>query len=101
MDGIVEKGWKTRTERGPVEMVFTDGRRLVTETEISSYDDWWETPIGRMNFGRVHIGPVRHFVEYSDGRRGMTIPETLIATEAARMSEKRDKRHWLLKWLLG
>jgi hypothetical protein len=92
MNAALEKGiepplWKTETHRSPVEMVFPDGRRVFMEYDVSSYDDWRDTSIGRINFGKIKISPYRHVVEYPDGRQQPTTPEVQTAIEIARYGE--------------
>lgn len=52
----------TRVERGPIEVVFENGDRMVTETTVTSYDDWRDTVIGPVNFGVVFMRS-RQFIE--------------------------------------
>lgn len=89
---------KTRVETGPCVLVAPDGRSLVSETTITSYDDWWETPIGRMNFGRVHISRPVHYMVYADGRKEPTTPMAFALTA---LEPKKQKRTSLMKWLFG
>lgn len=49
----------TETRRGPMAMVFPDGRRFTTEREVTSVDNWQDTPFGPVNFGYVLLGPTR------------------------------------------
>lgn len=53
---------QTKTWRNPIVLIFEDGSRRVSETTITSYDDWWDTPLGRINFGRAYMH-ARHFIE--------------------------------------
>lgn len=50
----------TEVVRDPVEIVFEDGTRWATEREITRIEDWRVIDgVGRVNFGRVYIGPLR------------------------------------------
>lgn len=76
-----------KTHRGICDIVCADGRRLVSYQEVTSYDDWRETPIGPMNFGRIHMGPWRYVIEHPDGRQQPTTQEAFIAMETMRKPE--------------
>jgi len=47
------------TERGPVSFSFNGTYWTTTERELTRVDDWRETPLGRINFGCVYVGPTR------------------------------------------
>jgi len=48
----------TTTERGLFSMV-NDGTTYHMEHEVTSFDDWRDTPFGLVNFGKVVWGPWR------------------------------------------
>lgn len=86
-----------KTVRAPCEIVFPDGRRFVSFNDITSYDDWRDTPFGPWNFGHVHIGPTRYVIEHPDGTQVPTTPEYMAVTEARReypLSNEAKPRSW-------
>ena len=51
------------TQRDLISLVMPDGEVLATERTITHIDDWRETALGPVNFGRVIIGPSRRVRE--------------------------------------
>ena len=43
--------------RGPCDLVMPSGERYTTEREVHTVDDWCNTAIGPVNFGKVTLGP--------------------------------------------
>lgn len=50
---------RRETWPGALILTFPDGTRFRSERDVIRVDDWRETPIGRINVGFVHVGPVR------------------------------------------
>lgn len=93
---------KTRTERDLVSLTVEDGRTLISEYTVTSYDDWRDTVIGPFNFGKVHFGPRRYIVRYPDGREEPTTQSAFIhSVVTAPSKERQPKRGGFLKWLFG
>ena len=43
--------------RGPCELVMPDGKRYAYEREHVTTDHWVNTPFGKVNCGKVTLGP--------------------------------------------
>lgn len=97
--GIAPERWKAETHRSPIEVIFPDGRKVVSLWDSRSYDDWWETPLGRINFGKYFICNRRTIVEYPDGRKERTALEAQGMIEIARDRQEREKSRGLLERL--
>jgi len=44
-------------KRGPCELVMPSGERYALEREWHTVDDWRNTALGPVNFGKVTLGP--------------------------------------------
>jgi len=98
--GITPERWTTKSHRSPIEVVFPDGRRVVSLYDIRSYDDWWDVKgIGRCNFGKSMICNRRTIVEYPEGRQQETTLEVQGAIEIAKDRREREKSKGLLERL--
>lgn len=50
---------RTVTFQGPHIVTFPNGDVRTTEMTATYYDDWQDTPFGRINFGFAVFGPMR------------------------------------------
>jgi len=95
----------TKFERGPVSIPLPDGSRIVNETEITTFSDFRVTPFGPMDFGHVHFGPMKIFIERPDGileettERGAALHAMRVTNaHRDRVNEKRSDRRWWQFW---